>query len=122
MNLHGNNLTIKKMTYQLTDEVFNIVKAFMISNYRKPQHGIVMSRHITKLQDKYRNDRHIRPNTINLYNKVQIDLQVDENISQPHWFWNHIRLGMMQVRKNRLKKQIQKPRRLLATRRLLPSR
>ena len=53
MNLHGNNLTVRKMTYQLPDEVFNIVKAFMISKYRKIKHCLIMNDLIDRIPRTY---------------------------------------------------------------------
>ena len=53
MNLHGNNLTVRKMTYQLPDEVFNIVKAFMISKYRKIKHFPLMNDLIDRMPRNY---------------------------------------------------------------------
>ncbi len=39
MNSNETNLTKNKMTYDLPDEVFNLVRSFMISKYRKIPHS-----------------------------------------------------------------------------------
>ncbi len=56
MNLNETNLRKNKMTYELPNEVFSIVKSFMISKYRKIPHSKLILNMKEKLYDQREND------------------------------------------------------------------
>ena len=53
MNFNETNLRKNKMTYELPEEVFKLVKSFMISKYRKIKHCLIMNDLIDRIPRTY---------------------------------------------------------------------
>ena len=113
MNNNKTNITEitmnnKQKTYELPDDVFNIVKSFMISKYRKIKHFPLMKELIITMPSFYSNyiaTKERRPyhnanrfNETVSYEKLQVELGIESFI----YYWNESMGKVLKTRSSKI--------------------
>ena len=103
-------MTDIKRTYELPDEVFDIIKSFLLPKYRRTQQGKIMKEFIKQVQYDYTRscDRYFYNNTILSFTHEQVEQELKKRFERLGWFYIEVKSRRIDKRNEILIKELEK--------------
>ena len=103
-------MTDNKRTYELPDEVFDIIKSFMLPKYRRTQQGKIMKAFIKQVQYDYARscDRYFYNNTILSFTHEQVEQELKTRFERLGWFYTEVKSRRIDKRNEIRIKELEK--------------